>query len=72
MRNRIMTYLVNAQDLQAAYPQGHRINADQDPQTVFECIESELVHPTVEEPGAHKCVPYLLWEKAIKNNVMGA
>ena len=37
---RIAEYQAHQEDLQENYLSGQRINADQDLQTVFECIES--------------------------------
>lgn len=40
---RLKDYRSHAVDLQAFYPQAVYINADQDPHTVFESLESRLV-----------------------------
>lgn len=53
---RLETYREFAQELEDVYQWGQHVNADQDPLTVFEVIESCLVnplpilHPVVDEP----------------------
>jgi hypothetical protein len=38
-------YHAYVEELADLYTQGQQINADQDPHTVFECIESMIVNP---------------------------
>ncbi len=50
--SRISAYQAHLEDIQECYEEAQKINADQDLQTVFECIESIVVNqlPTVVEP----------------------
>ncbi|XP_066510718.1 adenylate kinase 8-like [Hoplias malabaricus] len=43
VQNRLKDYWTHVSALQAFYPQAVQVNADQDPHTVFECLESRLV-----------------------------
>ena len=42
---RISEYQAHYDDLKEYYIHGQRVNADQDLQTVFECVESIIVNP---------------------------
>lgn len=44
VRKRLSQYHTYAEELEDYYHQAQRINADQDPHTVFECIESMVVN----------------------------
>lgn len=43
-------YNGHVEDLVEYYPMGQHVNADQDPLTVFECLESMLVNPLPKQP----------------------
>ncbi|XP_038046287.1 adenylate kinase 8-like [Patiria miniata] len=45
VRNRLSQYYAYAEEIADFYEDAHHINADQDPHTVFECVESMLVNP---------------------------
>jgi adenylate kinase len=45
LKKKVEQYQMLLDDLVAYYTRGLHINADQDPQTVFECIETSLVNP---------------------------
>jgi len=45
VRKRLATYSAHQEDLQDYYGAAARVNADQDPHTVFEYIESTIVNP---------------------------
>ena len=45
MLERLGNYNTFIEELVEHYPWGQHINADQDPRTVFECLESALVNP---------------------------
>ncbi len=47
---RVETYNSYVEDLVDYYSWGQHINADQDPLTVFECLESALVNPLPNQP----------------------
>ena len=45
VRKRLMQYNAYTEEIADFYIDGQHINADQDPHTVFECIESMVVNP---------------------------
>lgn len=45
VRKRLAAFYAHQQDLQDYYNTAARVNADQDPHTVFEFIESTIVNP---------------------------
>lgn len=45
VRDKIAQHLEHAEDLAEFYANSFRVNGDQEPHTVFECIESILVRP---------------------------
>lgn len=45
VKSRLSQYHAYVEELADLYTQGQQINADQDPHTVFECIESMIVNP---------------------------
>ena len=45
VRKRLAAFYAYQEDLQDYYSQAARVNADQDPHTVFEYIESTIVNP---------------------------
>ncbi|XP_071801816.1 adenylate kinase 8-like [Asterias amurensis] len=45
VRNRLSQYYAYAEEIADFYEDAQHINADQDPHTVFECVESMLVNP---------------------------
>lgn len=45
VRKRLAQYHAYAEELNDFYEDSQHINADQDPHTVFECIESMVVNP---------------------------
>ena len=46
IRERVLTYQDHIEDIADYYQDlGQHVNADQDPHTVFECIESNIVNP---------------------------
>lgn len=45
VRKRLAAYYAHQEDLQDYYSAAARVNADQDPHTVFEYIESTIVNP---------------------------
>ena len=45
VRERLSQYHTYVEEIADYYTDGQRVNADQDPHTVFECIESMLVNP---------------------------
>ena len=44
VRHRMSQWNAYCEELEDMYPDAQRVNADQDPHTVFECIESMLVN----------------------------
>ncbi len=50
MLARIASYNEYVDELVDYYTWGQHINADQDPLTVFECLESGLVNPLPKDP----------------------
>ena len=47
---RLEFYAACLEDIAEYYSWGQHVNGDQDPQTVFECIESMLVTPLPKQP----------------------
>lgn len=45
VRRRLAEYSAYVEELADYYTEGQHVNADQDPHTVFECIESMIVNP---------------------------
>ena len=45
VRKRLATYHLEVEELGDLYVDGQHVNADQDPHTVFECLESVIVDP---------------------------
>lgn len=45
VRQRLAEYSAYVEELADYYTEGQHVNADQDPHTVFECIESMIVNP---------------------------
>ena len=45
IEKRITEYNMYAEDMADYYPTAQHVNADQDPYTVHECIESVIVNP---------------------------
>lgn len=46
VRQRLSAFYAYAEEIADFYQDAQHINADQDPHTVFECVESMLVNPT--------------------------
>jgi len=49
VRRRLGEYYAHQEDIQDFYQSAQRVNADQDPHTVFEYIESTIVNPLPEK-----------------------
>lgn len=45
VRQRLAEYSAYVEEIADYYTDGQHVNADQDPHTVFECIESMIVNP---------------------------
>ena len=45
VKKRLTAYSAFADEIADFYEHAQRVNADQDPHTVFECIESQIVNP---------------------------